>query len=85
MSPSRHAGHVPVSAILLIVGAVLCFAVLDSIVKFMAMRYPVPLLVWARYAVQALAIVLWLGPSMRLRRRTTKYSSRNMTKSSRAR
>ena len=67
MSPSRHAGHVPVSAILLIVGAVLCFAVLDSIVKFMAMRYPVPLLVWARYSVQALAIVVWLGPSMRSR------------------
>jgi drug/metabolite transporter (DMT)-like permease len=60
-------GHVPISAILLIVGAVGCFAVLDSIVKFMAMRYPVPLLVWARYAVQAVAIVLWLGPSMRSR------------------
>ncbi len=57
----------PVSAILLIVGSVGCFAVLDSIVKFLAMRYPVPLLVWARYAVQALAIVLWLGPTMRLR------------------
>jgi drug/metabolite transporter (DMT)-like permease len=67
VSPSRQPGHVPVSAILLIVGAVLCFAVLDSIVKFLAMLYPVPLLVWARYAVQALAIVLWLGPSMRSR------------------
>jgi drug/metabolite transporter (DMT)-like permease len=58
---------VPFSAILLIVGAVGCFAVLDSIVKFLAMRYPVPLLVWARYAVQAVAILLWLGPTMRLR------------------
>jgi drug/metabolite transporter (DMT)-like permease len=58
---------VPFSAILLIVGAVGCFAVLDSIVKFLAMRYPVPLLVWARYAVQAVVILLWLGPTMRLR------------------
>ena len=65
MKPSRHPGHVPPSAILLIVGAVGCFAVLDSIVKFLAVRYSVPLLVWARYTLQALAIVLWLGPTMR--------------------
>ena len=51
----------PLSAILLIVGAVCCFTMLDAIVKFLATRYPVPLLVWARYAVQALAIVLWLA------------------------
>jgi drug/metabolite transporter (DMT)-like permease len=63
----RHPGHVPSSAILLIVGAVACFALLDSIVKFLAVRYPVPLLVWARYAVQAAAMVLWLGPTLRMR------------------
>ena len=57
----------PVSAILMIVGAVGCFALLDSIVKFLATRYPIPLLVWARYAVQAAALVLWLGPTMRSR------------------
>ena len=62
---SLHAGHVPPSAILLIVGAVACFSLLDSIVKFLATRYSVPMLVWARYAVQAIAIVLWLGPTMR--------------------
>jgi len=28
-------------------------------------RYPVPLLVWARYSVQVAALVLWLGPTMR--------------------
>ena len=55
----------PPSAILLIVGAVACFSLLDSIVKFLATRYSVPMLVWARYAVQAIAIVLWLGPTMR--------------------
>ena len=62
---SLHAGHVPPSAILLIVGAVACFSLLDTIVKFLATRYSVPMLVWARYAVQAIAIVLWLGPTMR--------------------
>jgi drug/metabolite transporter (DMT)-like permease len=63
----RHSGHVPLPAVLLIVGAVGCFAALDAIVKFLALRYPVPLLVWARYTVQAVAILLWLGPTMRSR------------------
>ena len=62
----RHA-HVPTPAILLIVGSVLCFTLLDTIIKFATQRYPVPLLVWARYAVQVLAMLVWLGPSMRLR------------------
>lgn len=60
----RHHAHVPLSAILLIIGSVLCFTVLDAIVKFLTRDYPVPLLVWARYAVQALAMVIWLAPSM---------------------
>ena len=66
MKPSRHPGNVPLSAVLLIVGAVGCFAILDSIVKFLAVRYSVPLLVWARYTLQAVAIVLWLGVGMAL-------------------
>jgi drug/metabolite transporter (DMT)-like permease len=61
---TKDAAHIPLPAILLVVGAVGCFTVLDAIVKFLAVRYPVPLLVWARYAVQAVAMVLWLGPSM---------------------
>jgi len=65
VNPARHPASVPLSAILSIVGAVGCFAVLDSIVKFLAVRYSVPLLVWARYALQAVAILLWLGPTMK--------------------
>jgi drug/metabolite transporter (DMT)-like permease len=61
----RHA-HVPTSAILLITSSVLCFTILDTITKFMTQRYPVPVLVWARYAVQFVAMLIWLGPSMRL-------------------
>jgi drug/metabolite transporter (DMT)-like permease len=61
----RHA-HVPTSAILLVVGSVLCFTLLDTITKFTTQLYPVPMLVWARYAVQMIAMLIWLGPSMRL-------------------
>ena len=58
--------HVPTAAIILISTSVLCFTVLDAITKFMTQRYPVPMLVWARYAVQFVAMLVWLGPSMRL-------------------
>jgi len=60
----RPQAHVPLSAILLIVGAVLCFTLLDATVKALADRYPIPLLVWARYAVQLVVILLWLLPRM---------------------
>ncbi len=49
----------------MIVAAVLCFSILDSITKVLAPRYPVALLVWARWGVQVLAMLVWLGPSMR--------------------
>ena len=49
-------------AILLIVGAVACFAVLDGIVKFLACTTPCLSSSGRAIAVQALAIVLWLGP-----------------------
>jgi len=62
--PMRPHTTVPPAAIALIAGAVLCFAVLDATVKVLTQRYPVPMLVWARYAVQALAIAIWLLPRM---------------------
>ena len=60
----RQHAHVPLSAILLIVASVLCFTFLDATVKVLAGRYPVPLLVWARYGVQLLAMLVWLLPRM---------------------
>jgi drug/metabolite transporter (DMT)-like permease len=51
--------------VLLIVAAVFCFALLDATVKHLTQRYSVTLLVWSRYGVQALAMLLWLGPTMR--------------------
>ncbi len=61
---TRPHAHVPTAAILLIVGSVLCFTFLDATVKVLAERYPVPLLVWTRYGVQLLAMLLWLLPRM---------------------
>jgi drug/metabolite transporter (DMT)-like permease len=56
--------HVPLSAVMLICVATLCFAALDSLVKYLSQRYPVPILVWARWSVQALALVVWLAPQV---------------------
>lgn len=56
--------HIPTSAVLMIAGAVACFSVSDSIVKVLAGRHPVPLLVWARWNFQVLAMLLWLAPTM---------------------
>lgn len=65
IAPMRHP-HVPTPAILLIMGSVLCFTLLDTITKSMSQRYPIPVLVWARYAVQFVAMLVWVGPRMRL-------------------
>lgn len=59
-----HAAHIPAAAVGMIVAAVLCFSLLDTLIKMLAPRYPVPLLVWARYGIQALAMLIWVGPTM---------------------
>jgi drug/metabolite transporter (DMT)-like permease len=57
--------HMPISAILLIVAACACFTSIDVTVKHLSQRYPVPLLVWARWGVQALLMFALLAPKMR--------------------
>ncbi len=52
--------------ILLLVAAVSTFAVLDTTAKYLARTYPVPLIVWARYATQTLLMLVLLGPRMQL-------------------
>jgi drug/metabolite transporter (DMT)-like permease len=63
----ERSGHIPQSAILLVCAATLCFATLDSLVKYLAPLYPITILVWARWAVQSLVILFWLGPQMGVR------------------
>ena len=64
MDGERSAGHVPQNAILLVCAATLCFAALDSLVKYLSQLYPVSLLVWARWTVQTIVIVVWLAPQV---------------------
>ena len=45
--------------------AVLCFAILDAVGKHLAQTFPVPMLVWARYNVHLLLMLLFLAPTMR--------------------
>jgi drug/metabolite transporter (DMT)-like permease len=61
---SRAHVHIPPVAVALIVGAVAFFAISDSISKWLSARHPVPLLVWARWSAQVLAMLIWLAPRM---------------------
>src|SRR5579862_6021327 len=62
---SRGAPHASPSVILLIVVAAACFTTIDTMVKYLGQSYPVPLLVWGRYSIQALLIVAFLAPKLR--------------------
>ena len=76
---SGHA-HVPVRAVLLICAATLCFASLDTVIKHLSARYPVPFLVWARWTIQALAIVAVLAPRRGLGFVRTRHVRRNLVR-----
>jgi drug/metabolite transporter (DMT)-like permease len=65
LTVSRHAAHIPLAAIGFILAAVGCFSLLDATVKHLTGLYPVALIVFARYAIQEISMVLWLAPSMR--------------------
>ena len=56
--------HIPSAAVFMIVGAVACFSVGDSIAKSLAARHPVPLLVWSRWGFQVIVMLIWLVPTM---------------------
>jgi drug/metabolite transporter (DMT)-like permease len=51
--------------ILMIMTAVAMFTVMDSIAKYLSRFYPVPGIVWARYAFHLLFVVMILGPRMK--------------------
>ena len=56
----------PLRGILMIMTAVAMFTVMDSIAKYLSRFYPVPGIVWARYAFHLLFVVMILGPRMKL-------------------
>lgn len=55
----------PLRGIALMLAAVLCFALLDATAKQLSQKFPVPMLVWARYAFHLLLMLLFLAPSLR--------------------
>ncbi len=57
----------PLLGIVLMLGSVLCFAALDATSKILSQTFSVPLLVWARYGFHLLLMLVFLGPTMRLR------------------
>ena len=61
---TRRPAQLPPVAIGLIVASAACLTAIDAIVKYLGLRYSVPLLVWARWAVPAVLIVALLGPKL---------------------
>jgi drug/metabolite transporter (DMT)-like permease len=59
------AGRHPLRGVLQMLAAVLCFALLDATAKHLSQKFPVPMLVWARYTLHFLLMLLFLAPSMR--------------------
>jgi drug/metabolite transporter (DMT)-like permease len=64
MTPPPGANH-HLRGILLIMAAVSTFAVLDTIAKYLARTYPVPLIVWVRYAMHVLVMLAIVAPRLR--------------------
>lgn len=54
----------PLRAVLLVLAALCLFAALDATAKYLAARYPVPWLVWGRYAVHLVFMLLVFGPQL---------------------
>jgi drug/metabolite transporter (DMT)-like permease len=61
-TPSAIDGGSHVRGILLMCSAGFCFAVMDAGVKHLTVDYPVPQVIWARYAFHFLLMLVFLGP-----------------------
>jgi drug/metabolite transporter (DMT)-like permease len=53
-------------AVLYMLLTVMCFAVLETTAKYLTRFYPVPQVVWGRYTIHMLLMLVILGPRMRL-------------------
>jgi len=63
----------PLRGIVQMTAAVLCFALLDATSKHLSQTFPVPMLVWARYTLHFLLMLVFLAPSMRWRLVATRH------------
>lgn len=64
-SPNSADGDSRIRGILLMCSAGFCFAVMDAGVKHLAVDYPVPQVIWARYFFHFLLMLAFLGPRYR--------------------
>lgn len=60
---ARH----PLRGVMLMLAALFFFAILDATSKYLAQSFALPLLIWARYTLHCLLMLIFLGPSLRLR------------------
>jgi drug/metabolite transporter (DMT)-like permease len=67
-------------SVVMLLGALFLFVLLDSTAKHLGARHPVPMLVWSRYTVHFLLMVIFLAPSMRLRLVTTTRPARQIVR-----
>ena len=51
-------------AVLFMMIMVVCFSILETTAKYLSRSYPVPMLVWCRYAVHTVLMVILLAPRM---------------------
>lgn len=63
---AAHRGVDP-RAVAMVLGMALCFTVLETTAKWLSRSYPVPMVVWARYAGHVALMLLLFGPVMRTR------------------
>lgn len=71
----------PLLGIVLALLAVVLFSTLDVSTKYLSQRFPVPLLVWARYTVHLLLMVVFLGPRLRSRLFVTRHPMQHVLRS----
>lgn len=57
----------PLRGVSLLLAALFCFALLDATSKHLSQTYAVPFLVWARYSLHCLLMLVFLAPSLRWR------------------
>lgn len=67
-------------SVLLLLGALFLFVLLDATAKHLGQTYPVPMLVWSRYVVHFLLMLVFLAPSMRSRLIATQRPGRQVVR-----
>lgn len=67
--------------ILFILLALLFLAAHDATAKYLAQRFPLPLLIWARFTLQCLLVVIFLAPSRRMQLFNTRSLRIQITRS----